>query len=68
MRRFLLEWAVPITEPDKYSKLPLGGSPRRESGGREMPEALHACIVHKLVNGFYGTQPINNVDRGHYVE
>lgn len=29
-----------------------------------MPEDLHRRILHKLVNAYYGSQLINNVDRG----
>ena len=33
-----------------------------------MPDDLHRRTDHKLVNTYYGSQLINNVDRGHYVE
>ena len=33
-----------------------------------MPEDLYRRTIHTLVNTYYGSQLINNVDRGHYVE
>ena len=33
-----------------------------------MTETLHCQIIQKLMDTFYGSRLINNVDRGHYVE